>query len=369
MAQSVVVDLFELTKAQKKAATLRGKDLLVTAGAGSGKTRTLVARYLSLLEDGYFPRQVVAITFTEKAAREMRNRVRRYLEMLRSEAGSPSEREFWTGISTQMDSARIGTIHSLCAEILRTHPVEAIVDPEFEVIEEGLGAALRMQTVENALARAVGESEMQPLFETNSPRGLAALVQYALDHRLEVNEWMRERNERGQEGDPGTNLPASVLLPIRIALEEFLSLPIVEESIAAFQEMQTEGTLEGDAGDTLAAQIIAFLDVWEEAVAALDRGELLQALQGFYDLRKGYMALNKGKRTSETKTLLKDLRDTYDRSVGPWLSEPPDSTLEEAYVSVLPLLVKLFDNAFKIYRVELNERQALDFDDLEYKAL
>ncbi|MCK5430949.1 MAG: UvrD-helicase domain-containing protein, partial [Anaerolineales bacterium] len=55
MAQSVVIGLFELTEAQEKAATLRGKDLIVTAGAGSGKTRTLVARYLSLLEDGHHP--------------------------------------------------------------------------------------------------------------------------------------------------------------------------------------------------------------------------------------------------------------------------------------------------------------------------
>src|SRR5512136_1697908 len=69
---------------QMPAVTARGRDVVVTAGAGTGKTRTLVARYLSLLAEGMPLRSVVAITFTKKAAREMRNRVRdemrRYLE-------------------------------------------------------------------------------------------------------------------------------------------------------------------------------------------------------------------------------------------------------------------------------------------------
>ena len=54
----------------------RGQDIVVTAGAGTGKTRTLVARYLSLLADKVPMREIVAITFTKKAAREMRNRIR-----------------------------------------------------------------------------------------------------------------------------------------------------------------------------------------------------------------------------------------------------------------------------------------------------
>ena len=61
---------------QEKPILSRGQDIVVTAGAGTGKTRTLVARYLSLLVDGIPLRSIVAITFTKKAAREMRNRIR-----------------------------------------------------------------------------------------------------------------------------------------------------------------------------------------------------------------------------------------------------------------------------------------------------
>ena len=71
-----VVTSFNLTPPQRAAALERQRDIVLTAGAGSGKTRTLIARYAGLLAGGLSPRRVVAITFTEKAAREMRSRVR-----------------------------------------------------------------------------------------------------------------------------------------------------------------------------------------------------------------------------------------------------------------------------------------------------
>ena len=64
---------------QEKAVTDSARAIAVTAGAGSGKTRSLVGRYLHLLEQGYPIRSILAITFTEKAAREMRSRIRNAL--------------------------------------------------------------------------------------------------------------------------------------------------------------------------------------------------------------------------------------------------------------------------------------------------
>ena len=74
-----VLAAFKLTPRQREAALARGRDVVVTAGAGSGKTNTLVARYASLVSEGVELRRVVAITFSEKAAREMRSRIRRTL--------------------------------------------------------------------------------------------------------------------------------------------------------------------------------------------------------------------------------------------------------------------------------------------------
>ena len=113
-----VLSIYKLTPKQRTVALERGRDIVVTAGAGSGKTRTLVARYACLLADGLSPRRVVAVTFTEKAAREMRSRVREGLGELVQKAEDDLERQAWLNLNSQIDSARIGTIHSLCAEIL-----------------------------------------------------------------------------------------------------------------------------------------------------------------------------------------------------------------------------------------------------------
>ena len=77
---SSILSLFDLKGTQLEAATRLGTHLAVTAGAGSGKTRALVARYLNFVEQGAPLRSLIAITFTEKAAREMRSRIRREIE-------------------------------------------------------------------------------------------------------------------------------------------------------------------------------------------------------------------------------------------------------------------------------------------------
>ena len=117
-----ILDLLQLNDPQTQAATATG-NLVVTAGAGSGKTRTLVGRYLSLLESGVPLRGIVAITFTTKAAREMRTRIRQTTANWLAQ--DPRQRAFWEAVFADLDTARIGTIHSLCAQILRAHPVEA----------------------------------------------------------------------------------------------------------------------------------------------------------------------------------------------------------------------------------------------------
>lgn len=120
---------------QTRAVTARGNNLVVVAGAGTGKTRVLVERFLSLLEEGIALPALVAITFTEKAAGEMRTRVRDAISA-RAENTANGERAKWERALRAMDAARIGTIHSLCATLLRANPVEAQVDPRFGVLDE-----------------------------------------------------------------------------------------------------------------------------------------------------------------------------------------------------------------------------------------
>src|SRR5258707_4174069 len=146
------------TPEQLDAIQTHDHNLIVTAGAGSGKTRVLVDRFVALLDahpDGSLA-SLVAITFTEKAAREMRDRVRKAIEdriNAASQIHDDAAIRRWRDHQAALDSARIGTIHSLCTSILRANAAEAEIDPAFEVLDEIEAAILRGDAVEQALAQ------------------------------------------------------------------------------------------------------------------------------------------------------------------------------------------------------------------------
>jgi len=122
-----------LTDEQEQAVARRAEPLSLSAAAGSGKTSVLVERFVrAVRQDGIAPGKILAITFTERAAGELRARVRaRLLELGDREAARDTEAAF------------VGTFHGFCARVLRAHPLAAGLDPEFAVIDEGLAGRLR----------------------------------------------------------------------------------------------------------------------------------------------------------------------------------------------------------------------------------
>jgi len=140
---------FTLTQSQSRALDL-SRNIAVTAGAGSGKTFILVRRYLDTLasrpELGV--RNVLAITFTERAAAEMKARVRESVEK-KIQSGSDAQR--WRGIFETLDHAAISTIHSFCSSLLREYPVEAAVDPLFSLVDQPESERLKNMAVSDTL--------------------------------------------------------------------------------------------------------------------------------------------------------------------------------------------------------------------------
>ncbi len=195
------------TDDQAKAIFTHDKNLVVVAGAGSGKSLVLVERYLTLLEQNRdWPlNALVAITFTREAALEMRNRVRLELERRLHQAQSPQDNQRWALLLAQMDSARIDTIHGLCVTILRANAAEAGVDPGFEVLEPIEAALLLNDVIDIELQVLVDDvsADTAALFSEYAMRDIrkvlsnteilaAELVDMPLDSEMVFQAWQRE---------------------------------------------------------------------------------------------------------------------------------------------------------------------------------
>ncbi|MCS6953848.1 MAG: UvrD-helicase domain-containing protein [Bryobacterales bacterium] len=143
-----------LSAEQSQAAHRMGQDVCVSAGPGSGKTRVLVERFCWLVEQGVSPLRILAITFTEKAAGEIKNRL---VEAFRDR---PDTRR-------QVERAWVSTIHSFCARLLREHALAAGLDPEFAVLDEPASAEMLAESVR----------ETWDALCAGDPHGLRALLE------------------------------------------------------------------------------------------------------------------------------------------------------------------------------------------------
>ena len=119
-------------------ATALDDTLIVEAAAGTGKTTELVRRIVRVIQTGRAEvTEIVAVTFTEKAAGELKLRLREALEEARGGSASGSaERDRLDGALGRLEEAQVSTIHGFCADLLRERPVEARIDPLFTVLTE-----------------------------------------------------------------------------------------------------------------------------------------------------------------------------------------------------------------------------------------
>lgn len=134
------------------------ESLLVEASAGTGKTTELIARIVAVLAKGLSTiNRIVAVTFTNKAAGELKLRLRQELDRARVTATTSAERSNIEHALEHLEEASIGTIHSFCAQILRERPVEAVVDPAFEELSEQQASRIYERAFRAWLQRKLGE--------------------------------------------------------------------------------------------------------------------------------------------------------------------------------------------------------------------
>jgi ATP-dependent exoDNAse (exonuclease V) beta subunit len=177
--------------------------LFVESAAGTGKTTVLVGRIVALVREGISTLdRIVAVTFTEKAAGEMKLRLRTEIERARQHATS-TERERLERALAGLELARVGTIHAFCGDLLRERPVEAGVDPLFEVAAEDEAAGIADRAFESWFEAALHDPPegvariLRRRSRGQQPRGLLHdALRSLIEHRDFAAPWRRDPFDR-----------------------------------------------------------------------------------------------------------------------------------------------------------------------------
>ncbi len=176
---------------QLEAINERGKNLLVAAAAGSGKTSVMVERVVSLLDSGANYDELLSVTFTRSSSADMRDKLRRrFFE--RASSGDARAREQLE----RLESAQISTLHSFCTSVLRENFEAAGVDPMFRVLDDAEDRQLIDRALDTAIENAYqkgGEAQGALDFARGPKRvrELAAAMYYFLRERPDPEEWMQ----------------------------------------------------------------------------------------------------------------------------------------------------------------------------------
>ena len=224
----------EPTPEQAAAIAVRGRDVLLEAGAGTGKTGVMVDRYCRLVCDsGLSPDSILAFTFTDKAAAELRQRIRAELTR-RAERGSERAAAALAGIG----GAWITTIHGFCNRVLAAHPVAAGVDPNFRVLDAPESARAAREAFDDAVAEflAGGDPAREGTVAAYELEGLREVI-------AAVHDELRSR---------GTAMPQ---LPEPPAPDPDAAIARVVEAAAACLEELKEGDAKRDLPERALARL------------------------------------------------------------------------------------------------------------------
>ncbi|MBI3493845.1 MAG: UvrD-helicase domain-containing protein [Acidobacteria bacterium] len=175
------------------------QNVVLEASAGTGKTRVLVERYVNLLRAGVEPDHILAITFTRKAAAEMRQRI---IDRLKDASRlSEFDAARWRQLKERLDDIAVSTIDAFCLSLLREFPLEADVDPGFELADSTEVPRLIAESLDQALRICRGvardDDEVALVFAQLGERRLRAGIAALLDRRLVAPHALRRFLQKG----------------------------------------------------------------------------------------------------------------------------------------------------------------------------
>lgn len=357
---------------EQKAAIYSEKPLVViSAGAGSGKTRVLTERYVYICEQklqerlgnkpfspiGASVEEIVAITFTEKAAREMKDRIRGRIEEIRKsvdERYDSHEKEmaskFWQEQKEALDTALITTFHSFCHKLLHEYAFFADVTPNFTVLDDVQAKLIQIDIFEEMFDSAEYYRKWQPLFQFFTHRQLNEAINSVYSQMKEIVT-SDETLEAFFDSD--------VIIELQLQSIENNR----KQCLTSFYEEAKPFVMELDEGEKVQKKIIEHFSVVND-LSFTTLEILYEALEEAMPKRISNSWQEKSPPLFELyEHLYKPLKDRWKKLKGPSLEE----------IQEIKELMKLFANMLQVFHEKYDEAKrilaAMDFSDLQQRAI
>ena len=364
------------TKEQEQAIFLRGKNIMVSAGAGAGKTRVLVSRMAELIMDKEYPIEAdcfLVMTFTNAAAAEMKERIGTELE---ERLEKDPDNLYLRKQIRKIRQADISTIHSFCNHLIRTHYNELAIDPSFRIGEEGELFLLRQQAVEQVLeeAYASGRESFLQFVEAYAPGKNDTVLEEMIEDLYHFSRsfpnadgWFEKTGKEAAilAGKDGWDTSTAVTLLLSKAQKESLQ---IQEELYQLLESVTEDAPEKYTG--LLQEIKEYINsltqakdynsyykvLSQKSISSFPRAAKKEKEWGLYE---------------EVKEFHQKVREQINSQKENVFTAPAEELQREAAVIYLLLeeYMALTKRFAEIYFLCKKEKNVYDFDDLEHFAL
>lgn len=344
-------------------------DLLVSAGAGSGKTAVLTARIVRLIEEGESINSVLCVTFTNAAAAEMKKRIEKSL----ASAAQQSEGEKSSALyraSSSVNAASISTLHSFCTQVLRRHFAIAGLDPAFRVADEGEMSVLRSlaynELVEDRYALG-GKSFIALMDGLGGDEAAESAINTVYDFaRSQVDpfKWLDDALEKYDASTP------EELMSSRAAEEMYKkSIRSIAAACDTLQAARDELMQNGE--EDLAAFIDAELFIAREPLLCQNAKELISTLDGLsFDKRRIKWGTLEGPLRDNADSARKKLKDQIKTERTFWCGTIEDHcrviAQNRPLIEELCSFIKELDTR---YAAKKSEAGCIDYGDMEHMCL
>jgi ATP-dependent helicase/nuclease subunit A len=277
----------------RRAAVDPSQNIVLEASAGTGKTRVLVERYVNLLRAGVEPDHILAMTFTRKAAAEMRQRIIDRLKEASRQSAFDAGR--WRALRERLGDIAISTIDAFCLSLLREFPLEADVDPGFDLAADTDIPRLIAESLDQALRICRGvakdDDDVALVFAQLGERRLRAGIAALLDRRLVAPHALRRFLQRGPRDLTGAKACALAAGRLRDVFHG------VRDGVDGFLG---DGPMHHPQFAMLAADIRAL--VHDPVAPQFERREEQASFRSFIDRLRAYFLTQDGKPRGEKFT-------------------------------------------------------------------